>query len=61
MSRPCKNGANCELHNGFYNCKCLAGYIGTHCEGTYVINCYSICNIPFANVLGCLVLLHPSS
>lgn len=32
---PCKNGGQCQDKNGFasnYTCRCLAGFIGSHCE-----------------------------
>lgn len=32
---PCRNGGQCQDKNGFatnYTCKCLAGFIGSHCE-----------------------------
>ncbi|XP_074655599.1 uncharacterized protein LOC141909117 isoform X2 [Tubulanus polymorphus] len=31
-SNPCLNGANCTNLIGGYNCTCVAGYIGNHCE-----------------------------
>ena len=46
-SNPCENGATCELKDDSYKCKCLAGYIGTHCEGKYGLRFCTVWNIPF--------------
>ena len=31
-SDPCKNEANCTDDINGYNCTCMAGYTGVHCE-----------------------------
>ena len=32
VSSPCVNGATCMEGMGGYNCSCVAGYEGLHCE-----------------------------
>ena len=31
-SDPCQNGATCNDQVNQYNCTCVAGYEGVHCE-----------------------------
>ena len=41
ISSPCQNGGNCHDQINQYNCSCLPGFNGTHCEnGFYYIIIY---------------------
>ncbi|MCP3668384.1 MAG: calcium-binding EGF-like domain-containing protein [Gammaproteobacteria bacterium] len=40
QSNPCQNGATCNDQIDQYNCTCLPGFTGKHCEssGTFSIH-----------------------
>lgn len=42
-SNPCKNGATCVNNVGGYQCLCVPGYTGIHCD-TGILNHVLVCD-----------------
>ena len=43
QNSPCQNGATCVNKQGSYECKCLRGYMGRHCDTGKLIVLIDLC------------------
>ena len=50
MSVPCRNGAICLAGKGSYNCFCVPGFQGSHCE----LDINECASVPCINGGSCL-------
>ncbi len=49
-SNPCQNNATCNDMVDMYNCSCVVGYAGQHCEtGKCVVICTEMFWLPSSN------------
>ena len=51
FSSPCQNAGTCIDGINEYNCICITGYIGTHCEGNLIFGHLWIDNVMKNNCL----------